>query len=195
MLFTFPSRYLFTIGRRLVFSLTRWSAQIHTTFHVCCATQGHPRAWSDFDYGGFTLCAATFQKLHLSFQVPYRGPTTPRPMDGVWAIPFSLATTDGIDSLSFPLVTEMFHFTRSRELFPILFRKRRSRTNGIRLPHSEISGSKVVCTFPKLIAAYHVLHRLSTPRHPLCALISLIPIRNQHVRAFTAEAGPARKLP
>jgi hypothetical protein len=28
------------------------------------------------------------------------------------------------------------------------------------LPHSEISGSKVVCTSPKLIAAYHVLHRL-----------------------------------
>ena len=29
-----------------------------------------------------------------------------------------------------------------------------------RLSHSEISGSKVICTYPKLIAAYHVLHRL-----------------------------------
>jgi hypothetical protein len=28
----------------------------------------------------------------------------------VWAVPRSLATTDGIDSLSFPAVTEMFHF-------------------------------------------------------------------------------------
>ena len=28
----------------------------------------------------------------------------------VWAVPLSLATTDGIDSLSFPAVTEMFHF-------------------------------------------------------------------------------------
>ena len=28
------------------------------------------------------------------------------------------------------------------------------------LPHSDISGSKVVCTSPKLFAAYHVLHRL-----------------------------------
>jgi hypothetical protein len=28
----------------------------------------------------------------------------------VWALPLSLATTDGIDSLSFPAVTEMFHF-------------------------------------------------------------------------------------
>ncbi len=28
----------------------------------------------------------------------------------VWAVPLSLATTNGIDSLSFPAVTEMFHF-------------------------------------------------------------------------------------
>ena len=40
-------------------------------------------------------------------------------------------------------------------------------------PHSEISGSKVICTSPKLIAACHVLHRLLMPRHSPCALISL----------------------
>ena len=40
-----------------------------------------------------------------------------------------------------------------------------------RLSHSEICGLTVVCTYPQLIAAYHVLHRLSTPRHPPCALI------------------------
>ena len=38
------------------------------------------------------------------------------------------------------------------------------------LPHSEILGSKVICTYPKLIAAYHVLHRLREPRHPPSAL-------------------------
>ena len=38
------------------------------------------------------------------------------------------------------------------------------------LSHSEISGSKVICTYPELIAAYHVLHRLREPRHPPCAL-------------------------
>ena len=41
------------------------------------------------------------------------------------------------------------------------------------LPHSEIPGSKVVCTSPRLIAAYHVLHRLLVPRHPPYALCSL----------------------
>ena len=29
----------------------------------------------------------------------------------VWAVPLSLATTDGIDSLSVPADTEMFHFS------------------------------------------------------------------------------------
>ena len=43
----------------------------------------------------------------------------------------------------------------------------------IGLPHSEIFGSKVICTYPKLVAAYHVLHRLPEPRHPPFALILL----------------------
>ena len=32
VLFTFPSRYLFTIGRQVVLSLGRWSSQIPTGF-------------------------------------------------------------------------------------------------------------------------------------------------------------------
>ena len=39
-------------------------------------------------------------------------------------------------------------------------------------PHSEISGSMDICSSPKLIAAYHVFHRLLVPRHPPCALIA-----------------------
>ena len=38
------------------------------------------------------------------------------------------------------------------------------------LPHSEIRGSGAECASPRLIAAYHVLRRLSVPRHPPCAL-------------------------
>ena len=37
----------------------------------------------------------------------------------VWALPISLATTDGIDSLSFPPLTEMFHFSGYCVLFPM----------------------------------------------------------------------------
>ena len=39
-----------------------------------------------------------------------------------------------------------------------------------RFPHSEIRGSIHICWSPRLIAAYHVLHRLWEPRHPPCTL-------------------------
>ena len=34
VLFTFPSRYCFTIGHQVVFSLMGWSPLFHTRFHV-----------------------------------------------------------------------------------------------------------------------------------------------------------------
>ena len=40
-------------------------------------------------------------------------------------------------------------------------------------PHSDISGSMLVCSSPELFAACHVLLRLPVPRHPPYALISL----------------------
>ena len=42
-----------------------------------------------------------------------------------------------------------------------------------RFPHSEICGSRDICSSPQLIAAYHVFHRLLVPRHPPCALLRL----------------------
>ena len=93
----------------------------------------------------------------------------------------------------------MFHFTGYRALFPISFRKRRWPTKATGLPHSEISGSKRMCRSPKLIAACHVLHRLLAPRHPLCALKSLIPCLKSAVTTEGSDRsgppihnGPAR---
>ena len=40
-------------------------------------------------------------------------------------------------------------------------------------PHSEIPGSMLMCSSPRLIAACHVLHRLLMPRHSPCALLRL----------------------
>ncbi len=45
------------------------------------------------------------------------------------------------------------------------------------LPHSDIPGSKLVCSSPRLFAACHVLHRLLAPRHSPYTLSSLT-IRN-----------------
>ena len=140
---------------------------------MCGTTQGSPRAVATFGHRPFTFFGVLFHTLNLILTVSHWSPTTPRAKPSVWAVPLSLATTYGIDSLSFPPVTEMFHFTGYRVLFLILFGKRRRRINSARLPHSEIFGSAVVCTYPKLIAAYHVLHRLLAPRHPPYALNSL----------------------
>jgi hypothetical protein len=74
--------------------------------------------------------------------------------------------------LSFPPGTEMVHFpgfARSR----LCIQRDVLEVCSSGFPHSEISGSTPVCGFPKLIAACHVLHRLSLPRHPPCALSSL----------------------
>ena len=67
VLFTFPSRYCFTIGHSGIFSLTRWSSQIHTGFPVPHAT------WDKqfficivFDYKTFTFFGTLFQTLHLT---------------------------------------------------------------------------------------------------------------------------------
>ena len=142
---------------------------------MCRITQEHPRAGSDFGHGGFTLFAGAFHLLDLSLPVPHRGPTTP-----------GASSRFGLFRVRSPLLTEsiLFLFLRLLRCFTSagiacfslsLFRKRRWRINAIRLPHSEISGSKRMCRSPKLIAACHVLHRLLAPRHPLCALKSLIP--------------------
>ncbi len=166
-----------------------WSAQIHTPFHVWRITQEHPRASSDFDHGGFTLCAGAFHLLDLSFEVPRRGPTTPRtsPRFGLFRFRSPLLT----ESILFLFLRLLRCFTSPGIACLFLtsiagFRKERWRINTTRLPHSEISGSKCICHSPKLIAAYHVLHRLLAPRHPLCALKSLIPCLKSATRTFQA---------
>ena len=85
----------------------------------------------------------------------------------VWALPRSLATTGGI--IVYFLFLEVLRCFSSLGSPPtpqagmtVL------QTAG--LSHSEIRGSMVICTYPRLIAACHVLHRLREPRHPPCAL-------------------------
>ena len=67
-------------------------------------------------------------------------------------------------------------------------------------PHSEIPGSKLMCSSPRLIAACHVLHRLSMPRHSPCALISLTsskqsPFRSEHPLGYSSLHFLASPLP
>ena len=125
----------------------------------------------DFVYEAFTLFGRLSQ--NLSAILPLAS-CSPNPMDKsmVWALPRSLATTEGIDFsfsswryldvsvLSVPYITLWIHVMLV-EVFSTGF------------PHSDIHGSRDICSSPWLFAAYHVLHRLLVPRHPPCALSSL----------------------
>src|SRR5687768_12700794 len=55
------------------------------------------------------------------------------------------------------------------------------------LSHSEISGSSLASSSPKLFAAVHVLRRLSSPRYPPCALCSLT-ISLRHASSWCPES-------
>ena len=50
--------------------------------------------------------------------------------------------------------------------------------NVLGCPIRKSSDIMLVCSSPKLIAAYHVLHRLSEPRHPPYALCCFKKVRN-----------------
>ena len=74
--------------------------------------------------------------------------------------------------ISFPPGNEMFQFP-GFALATYVFSRQYTLRCGF--PHSDMSGSKPTRSSPNLIAACHVLHRLSVPRHPPNALVMLDP--------------------
>ena len=84
--------------------------------------------------------------------------------------------------MSFPPATEMFQFAGFAS-HGYIFTMRYRRSGG--LPHSEILGSKLTGSSPRLNAACHVLHRLSMPRHPPNALQTL-----DHTQPHAGSRGP-----
>ncbi len=90
----------------------------------------------------------------------------------VWALPVPLAATPGIDVSFFSsgYLDVSVHRVPLHNLWIQLW------IHGVcpcGFPHSDIRGSRDICSSPRLFAAYHVFHRLSVPRHPPCALFSL----------------------
>jgi hypothetical protein len=63
--FTVPSQYYFTIGHLGIFSLTRWSSQIHTGFHVPHATRDKKKKCFVFWLRDFHSLWCRIQLLHL----------------------------------------------------------------------------------------------------------------------------------
>ncbi len=73
---------------------------------------------------------------------------------------------------SFPGGTEMVHFPPLPSP-SYVFTRRYGGITRRGFPHSDIPGSQLICSSPRLIAAYRVLHRLPAPRHSPYALSSL----------------------
>ena len=67
VLFTFPSRYLSTIGHQGVFRLGGWSPHVQTGFHVSRLTQGSIRTYA---YGAVTRSGRPFQTVLLTPDKP-----------------------------------------------------------------------------------------------------------------------------
>src|SRR5437867_1806468 len=62
-------------------------------------------------------------------------------------------------------------------------------------PIRRFRGHRSVSTSPGLIAAAHVLHRLSAPRHPPCALVLLIEKNTlYHYGVFKVRTDPTTRL-
>ena len=73
VLFTFPSRYFFTIGQQGVFSLGGWSPLIPTGFLVPRSTRDlYPESFLDFAYRAFTFYSLASQPVQLS--IPFSSP-------------------------------------------------------------------------------------------------------------------------
>ena len=120
-----------------------------------------------------------FHPLSPVFPVPFSCPSQslmqsePRSArTAVWALPVPLAATPGITFVFFSsgYLDVSVHRVPLHTLWIQIW------IHGVcpcGFPHSEIRGSRDICSSPRLFAAYHVFLRLSVPRHPPCALSSL----------------------
>ena len=182
-----------------VFSLTRWSWQIHARFLVSRVTRvSFPTRSMIFIYRAITFYGWTFHSILLINDFLtcrtvcnrlQNDPTTPLAqylqvwhVNGLGSSPFARRY---LGNLFWFLFLELLRCVSSlRFLYPsYVFRWEWLGITQAGLPHSEILGFKVVCTYSRLIAAYHVLHRLHVPRHPPYALINFIKVISSYNEA------------
>ena len=124
VLFTFPSRYSFAIGRQEYLALDGGPPSFPHERPSTWYSGGQSRDRYAFVYGAVTrsgppfqvsstskqLCnsAVTLQGRNINSFNPHSETAVTYRAEWVWAIPVSLATTKGM--ISFPPATEMFQF-------------------------------------------------------------------------------------
>ena len=134
---------------------------------------------TDFTYRALTFCGGPFQTLRLSARSKRASDTrlrkdpttssqqrvsamTPR---GFRLLPVRSPLLGQSQLISLPRVLICFSSPRVAPR-PYVFRAGSPPMTAGGFPHSEVSGSTPACDSPELIAACHVLHRRSKPRHP-----------------------------
>ena len=149
VLFTFPSRYFFSIGHQVVFSLMGWSPLIHTRFHVPRITLD-PTMLLPLSYTGLSPSMVCFSKTFLLdywviFVVRHpRWITSPGLGSSCFARHYFrnrvfflfLQVLRCFSSLRSPLI-RYFTYVWITRLFPL-----------VEFPHSDIYGSMNICFYP-----------------------------------------------
>ena len=96
VLFTFPSRYLFTIGHWLVFSLTPWSALDSCEISRVSHYSGLSAMWTSMSATGLSPFIGHYSSCFAYIRPQLCRSYNPAGKPAVWAVPHSLAATNGI---------------------------------------------------------------------------------------------------
>ena len=125
-----------------------------------------------FVYGTLTLCGRLSHAVQLDTSGLDASPNPEESDPSVWPPPRSLATTCGIsvDVFSWPYLDVSVQAVPHAWLW---IHHALTQVCCAGFPHSEIPGSMLICSSPRLIAACHVFRRLLMPRHSPCTLYSL----------------------
>ena len=180
VLFTFPSRYSCTVGRRVVLSLGGRSPLLPAGFLVPGGTPDCGPQARAFAYGALTLCRAPSHASSAGHVLcdcgrAVRGPDAASSTPGRQRPHAFRAPRFGLAPVRSPLLGgSLLDFLSSGYLDvsvpPVASDMVGSRPSPAGFPHSGTPGSKPVCGSPGTIAACRALRRLPAPRHPPCAL-------------------------
>ena len=125
-----------------------------------------------FAYGAFTLSGRLSQNLSARIVESIMRSEPRNARISVWPLSISLAATLEID-VSFSSSPYLDVSVQAVPLLTLCIGVRMTGVFPAGFPHSDIHGSKDICSSPWLFAAYHVFLRLLVPRHPPCALFCL----------------------
>ena len=134
---------------------------------------GYRHVSSPFAYGAFTLSGRLSQNLSAGIAESLMRSELRHARMTVWPLSISLAATLEID-VSFSSSPYLDVSVQAVPLHTLWIGVWMAGVLPAGFPHSDICGSRLICSSPQLFAAYHVFLRLSVPRHPPCALCCLI---------------------